>query len=165
LTLTKLYKLITWGNTLENTLEKRPLTLNEFQQQTINQSSLTKESASIDLVYQSSKIFTIIEELSNESAQITPTGFGNIQTCLSNALRDICILANNFGYSLNFLKGKIGKERLDGFAYTNQYELDRKKYEEQYKNRDKKARDEIAVMPEKKKKETTCNVDKKALSW
>lgn len=133
-------------------MENQPTTLNEFQEQTINKSSLTKESASLDLVYQSSKILAIIEELNNPATEITPTGFMDAQICLGNTLRDIAILANSFKYTLGFISHKTGKARLQGFAYLRKIE-DNTYNEEFDKRAEKQKKYEIAVMPEKKQEE------------
>ena len=127
-------------------------TLNEFQTDTIQRLQTDKESTALDLIYESAEILSIIRELNNDTAEITPTGFRDIQIALGNALKDICVLAENFGYSLEYIADMGGRTKLKGFAYFSgkDYDISRKEHEKGIERR-KREKTEIAIMPEIKK--------------
>lgn len=131
-------------------MPQQPLTLNEFQEQTVKDNTISKHDASLDLICQSSHILSIIKEQDNTKAEITPTGFRDIQLLLGNALRDICVIANSFGYTLGYIGNKTGDLRVNGFTYFYGRELNKEEYEEKPDKQKKKSKVEIATILSKK---------------
>jgi len=105
-------------------MANNPMTFSEFQKNTIKNLSNLSGGLSIEPIDIAIRfacevgiIFNIVNERNNPNVEATPMANLNMAKSLGNMLRDICIMAGNYGYTLGYVSNKAGKIELKEFVY------------------------------------------------